>query len=69
MARGIVLLLRLYQTVISPLFPPSCRFYPTCSSYAMSAYQERGIVKGTWLTVVRLLKCHPFHEGGHDPVL
>ncbi|MBQ27918.1 MAG: membrane protein insertion efficiency factor YidD [Nitrospiraceae bacterium] len=68
MTRGILLLLRLYQLIVSPLFPPSCRFYPTCSSYAMTAYHQCGVFKGTWLAVRRILKCHPFHPGGFDPV-
>ncbi|TLS35131.1 membrane protein insertion efficiency factor YidD [Pseudalkalibacillus caeni] len=60
--------IRGYQKFISPLKPPTCRFYPTCSHYSMEAYQKHGALKGTWLTIVRLLKCHPFHPGGIDEV-
>lgn len=61
-------MIRFYQQAISPLKPPSCRFYPTCSSYAIEAIGRFGALKGGWLTVKRLSKCHPFHEGGFDPV-
>ncbi len=60
--------IRLYKKLISPLFPPSCRFYPTCSSYAEEAILRFGIVKGGWLSVKRVAKCHPWHPGGFDPV-
>ena len=63
-----LLLIRFYQIGISPLIGPSCRFQPTCSQYAMIAIQRYGVVKGTYLAVRRLLKCHPFHKGGYDPV-
>lgn len=61
-------LVRLYQLAISPLFAPSCRFYPTCSNYAMDAIREHGALKGAMLAAVRLAKCHPWHPGGFDPV-
>ncbi|MBN8234558.1 membrane protein insertion efficiency factor YidD [Halobacillus kuroshimensis] len=61
-------IIRFYQKGISPFFPPSCRFQPTCSSYGLEAYSRFGFFKGTWLTVRRILKCHPFHPGGFDPV-
>jgi len=61
-------LIRFYQKNISPLTKPSCRFYPSCSGYAYEAIQIHGNLKGTWLAVCRLLKCHPFHRGGYDPV-
>ena len=61
-------LVRFYQYVISPMKPPSCRFYPTCSSYAVEALQEHGPIKGLWLSVKRVGKCHPFHPGGIDLV-
>lgn len=64
----IILLIRFYQIVISPMFPPRCRFYPTCSQYALEAVQKKGAVKGSWLALKRILKCHPFHPGGYDPV-
>lgn len=60
--------IRFYQIVISPLKPPSCRFYPTCSQYGLEAIQRFGPLKGGWLTIRRILKCHPFHPGGMDPV-
>jgi len=61
-------IIKAYQKVISPLTPPSCRFYPTCSHYGVEALQKHGALKGAWLTIRRILKCHPFHEGGFDPV-
>ncbi|UCF74173.1 MAG: membrane protein insertion efficiency factor YidD [Deltaproteobacteria bacterium] len=61
-------LIRLYQIIVSPLLPPSCRFVPTCSTYAFLAINRYGILKGGSLTVMRLLKCHPFHVGGYDPL-
>lgn len=60
--------IRFYQMAISPLKPPSCRFYPTCSHYGIEAIQRFGAIKGGWLTIKRILKCHPFHPGGLDPV-
>ena len=65
------LLLRLlsgYRRWISPLLGPHCRFAPSCSTYAVGAVQVHGAARGSWLTVRRLLRCHPFHPGGHDPV-
>lgn len=64
----LVLLVRIYQRVLSPLKPPSCRFVPTCSNYAILALRRHGALRGTWLTIRRLARCHPFHEPGHDPV-
>ncbi|MDN4607804.1 membrane protein insertion efficiency factor YidD [Sporosarcina highlanderae] len=61
-------LIKLYQKIISPLTPPSCRFYPTCSHYGVEAIQKHGALKGSWLAIRRISKCHPFHEGGFDPV-
>lgn len=60
--------IRFYQKFISPLFPPRCRFYPTCSSYAAEALDRHGVLRGSWLTIRRLSKCHPWHPGGYDPV-
>ncbi|MDE9964104.1 membrane protein insertion efficiency factor YidD [Staphylococcus pseudintermedius] len=60
--------IRFYQRFISPLTPPSCRFYPTCSNYTLEAIQVHGAHKGSWLGLKRILKCHPFHKGGFDPV-
>jgi putative membrane protein insertion efficiency factor len=61
-------IIRFYQKWISPLTPPSCRFYPTCSHYGIEAFMRHGVIKGMWLTSVRILKCHPFHPGGVDLV-
>ncbi|MFC4355853.1 membrane protein insertion efficiency factor YidD [Chryseomicrobium palamuruense] len=61
-------LFRIYQKAISPLTPPSCRFYPTCSHYGIEALEKHGAMKGLYLTIRRISKCHPFHEGGIDPV-
>ncbi|MGB4572814.1 MAG: membrane protein insertion efficiency factor YidD [Rectinemataceae bacterium] len=63
-----LLLIKLYQLLISPLFPPSCRFVPTCSAYAYEAVSKYGPFKGILLAARRILKCHPFHPGGFDPV-
>ncbi|NUN16598.1 MAG: membrane protein insertion efficiency factor YidD [Myxococcales bacterium] len=60
--------LAFYKRWISPLLPPACRFYPTCSQYASDAVAYHGVVRGTWLAVRRLLRCHPWHVGGYDPV-
>jgi putative membrane protein insertion efficiency factor len=64
----IALLIRGYQRLISPLFPPSCRFLPTCSQYTLEAVKKYGAIKGVWLGIKRISKCHPLHPGGHDPV-
>ena len=61
-------LIRGYQRFISPALPPSCRFYPSCSTYALEALAKYGLLKGSWLAVRRLMRCHPFHPGGVDPV-
>lgn len=68
LARGLQLAVKFYRRFISPLKPPTCRFYPTCSEYALQALERHGAVKGTILTVIRVCKCHPFHPGGVDPV-
>ncbi|MFN0064187.1 MAG: membrane protein insertion efficiency factor YidD [Myxococcaceae bacterium] len=57
-----------YRRVVSPLLPPACRFYPSCSCYALSALERHGALKGLWLAIKRLLRCNPFHPGGLDPV-
>ncbi len=59
-------LIRLYQKFISPLFPPRCRYYPTCSHYAIDAYEKHGFIKGTILTTRRILRCNPWSRGGVD---
>ncbi|HEX3025719.1 MAG TPA: membrane protein insertion efficiency factor YidD [Clostridia bacterium] len=61
-------LIRFYQRYLSPLKPPSCRFYPTCSNYAITAISRFGVLRGGLLSMRRILKCHPFHPGGVDPV-
>jgi putative membrane protein insertion efficiency factor len=60
--------LRLYQLVVAPIMPPVCRFWPTCSHYSYQAIERYGLVRGGWLTLRRLSRCHPFHPGGYDPV-
>ncbi|MGH3085847.1 MAG: membrane protein insertion efficiency factor YidD [Rubrobacteraceae bacterium] len=60
--------IRLYQRFVSPLFPPSCRFTPSCSRYAVEAIRKRGAFKGSLLGIWRILRCNPFCKGGHDPV-
>lgn len=67
--RRIVLLpIRGYQTFISPVLPPSCRFSPSCSQYTLEAVSKYGALKGIWLGLRRLIRCHPFNPGGYDPV-
>jgi putative membrane protein insertion efficiency factor len=61
-------LIRVYQLAISPMLGPRCRFYPTCSCYAHTAIERFGLWRGFWLGLRRLLRCHPFAEGGYDPV-
>ncbi|MFA8439648.1 membrane protein insertion efficiency factor YidD [Pueribacillus sp. YX66] len=61
-------IIRFYQRYISPMLPPTCRYQPTCSQYGMEAIQYHGIIKGTWLMIKRISRCHPFHQGGFDPV-
>ncbi|RLQ97847.1 membrane protein insertion efficiency factor YidD [Falsibacillus albus] len=61
-------LIRVYQKFISPIKPPSCRFYPTCSHYGLEAVQRFGAIKGGWLAIKRISKCHPMHPGGFDDV-
>ncbi|WP_066371455.1 membrane protein insertion efficiency factor YidD [Neobacillus fumarioli] len=63
-----IALIRFYQIAISPLKPPTCRFYPTCSHYGLEAIRRFGTLKGSYLALKRILKCHPFHPGGIDPV-
>jgi len=63
-----LLLIRLYQLTLSRVLPPSCRFTPSCSVYGYQAIEKYGFVKGGWLALKRLSRCHPFHPGGYDPV-
>lgn len=68
LSKPFIWMIRFYQLAISPYFPPTCRFTPTCSSYAIESYQKHGVLKGTRLTFTRISKCHPLHKGGFDPV-
>ncbi len=66
--RLLVLFVKLYQRLLSPLLPPACRFYPSCSTYAVQALERHGAQRGSWLAARRLGRCHPFHPGGVDLV-
>ncbi|WP_397377784.1 membrane protein insertion efficiency factor YidD [Pseudomonas sp.] len=68
MKRLLLGLVRLYQYLISPLLGPRCRFHPSCSHYAVEALERHGALRGSWLSLRRLLRCHPWHPGGYDPV-
>jgi putative membrane protein insertion efficiency factor len=68
LARFLVMLVRGYQVAISPLLPPSCRYTPSCSQYAVEALRRHGALKGSWLAARRVCRCHPFRPGGYDPV-
>ncbi len=68
MKKILILPIKFYRLVISPMFPPRCRFYPTCSAYALEAIEKHGALKGGFLSIKRVLKCHPFHKGGIDLV-
>jgi putative membrane protein insertion efficiency factor len=68
MKQLLILLVQFYRIIISPLFPPRCRFQPTCSQYALTAIDRFGAIKGTILATKRILSCHPWHIGGYDPV-
>ena len=68
MRRLLIALVRFYQLAISPYFAPGCRFTPTCSSYAIEAIHSHGVFRGSWLAISRIGRCHPWCEGGHDPV-
>ena len=65
---AVVLLLRVYKRLVSPWLPPSCRYVPTCSEYAVEAVERYGAVRGSWMAMTRVLRCHPFAKGGYDPV-
>ena len=66
--RAVTLAIRGYQVAISPLFPPTCRFHPSCSVYALTSVDRFGVLRGGWLAVKRIGRCHPFNPGGYDPV-
>jgi putative membrane protein insertion efficiency factor len=68
MRRLLMALIRGYQLAISPWLGRNCRFYPSCSQYTLEAIERHGALKGLWLGLRRVLRCHPFHPGGHDPV-
>ncbi|MBD3654209.1 MAG: membrane protein insertion efficiency factor YidD [Kangiella sp.] len=68
MNRVLIGIVRGYQKVLSPVMGNQCRFYPTCSNYSIEALEQHGAIKGSWLTVKRIARCHPGCEGGHDPV-
>ena len=68
MKLALILLVRAYQVGISPLLPASCRYYPSCSTYAIEALEKHGAARGAWLAARRVLRCHPFRAGGFDPV-
>ncbi|MBF0493275.1 MAG: membrane protein insertion efficiency factor YidD [Deltaproteobacteria bacterium] len=68
MIRLLTLIIQFYQKVLSPLKPKLCRFYPTCSEYAIQSFQNKGLFKGGYLAFKRICRCHPFHPGGCDPL-
>ena len=68
MRKIMILLIKFYQKAISPFLGRTCRFYPTCSEYTKQAVEKYGALKGLYLGLVRILKCHPFHKGGYDPL-
>ncbi len=68
MQRVVIVVLRGYKLLLSPLLPAACRYYPTCSEYMVDAVAKYGVARGVWMGVKRLCRCHPFHAGGYDPV-
>ena len=60
--------IRIYQLIISPILPKSCRYYPSCSHYAMEALEKKGVIRGMWMASYRVLRCNPYSKGGYDPV-
>ena len=61
-------MVRIYQRFVSPILPPACRFEPSCSQYGYEALERYGFFRGTWMALRRVMRCHPFHKGGFDPV-
>lgn len=68
MARILISMIKAYQVLLSPFFGQQCRFYPTCSQYALETINKHGAIVGSYYAVRRLLRCHPWHAGGHDPI-
>lgn len=68
MKRMLMAIIRWYRKVLSPLLGPHCIYTPSCSAYALEAIERYGVIRGSWLAVKRIARCHPFHEGGYDPV-
>ena len=68
MKRILIFAVKIYRYAISPFLAPCCRFHPTCSSYAIQAIERHGALKGSWYTICRIGRCHPWHPGGYDPV-
>jgi len=68
LCRALVLVIRAYRYLLSPWLGQQCRFHPSCSAYAIEALQRHGVLRGSWLAASRLARCHPWHEGGVDPV-
>ncbi len=66
--KALILLVRGYQVSLSPLLPAACRYYPSCSAYAIEALEKHGALRGSWLAARRIARCHPFRPGGYDPV-
>ena len=66
--RIMILLIRFYQKFISPIFPSTCRYTPTCSTYFIQALEKYGVIKGSYLGIKRILRCNPWHKGGYDPL-
>jgi hypothetical protein len=65
---SLIKLIKIYQLLLSPMLGQNCRFYPTCSHYAQESLNKHGVIKGTYLAIRRLFRCHPWHDGGYDPV-